>query len=494
MGAELEQFRGDFFVESLEALESMETAVLQLAPGPADAEAINSIFRVVHSIKGSAAMFGFSEIASFTHAMESPLHELRAGRMQVTADICDGLLQSLDQLRAMLAARRLQQAPDLAISDTLQLQFSKWLASNQAPDNGATAVAMPVWRIGFRPLPALLTAGADPVRLFEELAKLGELTTEADCAAVPALPDIEPAHCHIQWELTLATHAPPEAIELVFEWACGHCELKLERVEATRQAAVAAAQGASIRVAAGKLDELQHRLAGIVIAQSTLSQLAMRLDGPHAEQLRTGLGQLATSIRELQESVVRVRMLPAGSVFSRFPRLVRDLSAQLGKQIRLQISGEEIELDKGVLERIADPLMHLVRNSVDHGIEAPEARAARGKTAAGTLRVGASHHGELVHIVISDDGNGLDTGRLLATARRLGLVDPHAELTAEQIHDLVFLPGFSTAAEATQISGRGVGMDVVRRNIRELGGSVQLRSEPGKGTTTTIILPLTAGA
>jgi two-component system chemotaxis sensor kinase CheA len=207
--------------------------------------------------------------------------------------------------------------------------------------------------------------------------------------------------------------------------------------------------------------------------------------------MRSGLAQLEGNIRELQESVMRVRMLPVGSVFSRFPRLVRDLSTRLGKQIRLQITGEQTELDKTVLEKIGDPLVHLVRNSIDHGIEMPDARVASGKPAEGTVHLNAFHKGGAITLEVSDDGKGLDKHRLLEKAISKGLVEPNAQLTDEQIHDLIFLPGFSTAAQTTDLSGRGVGMDVVRRNIKELGGSIELRTEPGKGTRFQITLPLT---
>jgi two-component system chemotaxis sensor kinase CheA len=487
MGTDLEKFHDGFFAESLEALQTVENAVLQLAPGTADTETINSIFRVVHSIKSSAGMFGFNEMASFAHALESLLQELRSGRTQITRDICDGLLQSVDQLRAMIAARQLQQSRDSSPSDVLQLKFREWVgATPAATTTGAQPV--PVWRIGFRPLPELLKHGTDPIRMFEELAALGTLGVQADCTKVPALPDIDPERCHIRWDLTLATHESREVIDQVFEWAYGNCELEIEKIAAPRQPVVAPAEIDSIRVAIEKLDELLHKVEHIAISQLSLEQLVMQVEGPHVGQLKAGLLHLGSSIGELQESVKRMRTLPAGSMFNRFPRLVRDLSARLGKQVRLQIAGERTELDRKVLEKIGDPLVHLVRNSVDHGIETPEVRAARGKATEGLVHLSAVRNGESIQIVISDDGNGLDTGRLLEAARRKGLVDPGANLTDEQIHDLVFLPGFSTTAQATEISGRGVGMDVVRRNISELGGSVELRSEPGKGTTTIITL------
>jgi two-component system chemotaxis sensor kinase CheA len=422
------------------------------------------------------------------------------------------------------------------VSSVLQEQFKQIVAAGgkgaAAPSAGKPAAVraavnsgtMPQWRIRFKALPELLNRGNDPLRIFEELAGLGELSAAADCTQVPALADLDPAHCHIQWELLLSTNAPREAIDLIFEWADGDCELAVERVKSAQDAAPtvsmaepapqpevvpaapvpsepakavgakpAAATGEvnSIRVAIEKIDELLNTVGEIVITQSMLSQLATRFEGPHADRLRVGLGQLETNIRELQESVMRVRMLPVGSVFSRFPRLVRDLSNRLGKQIRLQITGEQTELDKTVLEKIGDPLVHLVRNSVDHGIETPEIRTAAGKSAEGTVHLNAFHKGGSINIVISDDGKGLDKGKLLEKARSKGLVEATAVLTDEQIYDLIFLPGFSTAAQTTDVSGRGVGMDVVRRNIKELGGNIELRTELGKGTTTTITLPLT---
>jgi two-component system chemotaxis sensor kinase CheA len=386
---------------------------------------------------------------------------------------------------------------------------------------------MPRWHIEFRALPELLNRGNDPLRMFEELAALGELTLKADLARLPSFDEIDPAVCYLAWELELATQAPRESIDLIFEWAEGDCELVIRRLdEPVAAAAVAAPPAAvqataavesaaaavpapapvaavpdapranasdsnSIRVAIEKIDELLNTVGEIVITQSMLSQLAARFEGVHADRLRSGLAQLEGNIRELQESVMRVRMLPVGSVFARFPRLVRDLSSRLGKQIRLQITGEQTELDKTVLEKIGDPLVHLVRNSIDHGIEMPDVRAAAGKPAEGTVHLNAFHKGGAITLEVSDDGKGLDKARLLAKAIDKGLVDANAQLTDEQIHELIFLPGFSTAAVATDLSGRGVGMDVVRRNIKELGGSIELKTELGKGTRFQITLPLT---
>jgi two-component system chemotaxis sensor kinase CheA len=262
--------------------------------------------------------------------------------------------------------------------------------------------------------------------------------------------------------------------------------------KAEGQAAVATmADSGSIRVSVEKIDELMNTVGELVITQAMLSQLGSKLEGPTAEKLRGGLAQLERNMRELQESVMRVRMLPINVVFSRFPRMVRDLAQRLGKQVELKLTGEQTELDKTVLEKIGDPLVHLVRNSIDHGIEAPDKRSAAGKPAAGTVHLDACHRGGNIAVEVSDDGGGLDKNRILAKARDRGLVGPNDVLTDEQVYDLIFLPGFSTAEKTTDVSGRGVGMDVVRRNIKELGGKIELRSEYGKGSKTIITLPLT---
>lgn len=549
MALELDQFHEVFFVESFEALDAMESALLKLAPGAADSETVNTIFRVAHSIKGGAGMFGFNDVASFTHTLETLLDELRAGRLAVTAPMCEGLLQSVDQIRAMMTAIQRQQQPDLTVSSALQEMFKGMVAAGAMPAPPAATVAPPAastaavqaasaapaaadataaseattWRIAFRALPELLNRGNDPLRIFEELSGMGQLEVRADASAVPTLEVIEPSQCLLRWELLLTSSMPRASIDLVFEWAEGDCELAIERVQPAATVAAPAAAPAllaapepepapaasatvpaaksaqpaagsevnSIRVAIEKIDELLNTVGEIVITQSMLSQVANRVEGAHGERLRTGLAQLESNIRELQESVMRVRMLPVGSVFSRFPRLVRDLSTRLGKQIRLQISGEQTELDKTVLERIGDPLVHLVRNSVDHGIEMPDDRAAAGKPVEGTVHLNAFHKGGSINIVISDDGKGLDKTRILDKARSKSLIGSDATLSDEQVYELIFLPGFSTADQTTDLSGRGVGMDVVRRNIKELGGNVELRSELGRGTTTTITLPLT---
>lgn len=544
MSIDLAQFHDAFFDESAEALESMEAALLQLNPGAPDPELINSIFRVAHSIKGGSATFGFAEVASFTHTCETLLDELRAGRMQVSQHITDLLLKSVDVMREML--RCVQHKETIDAQRVADLQFDlevaivQATAANTPPAVPANAVCdsgvderandsgpnvqSRTWRIEFRPLPQLFVRGNDPLRMLRELAELGDLKIAADASQLPPLAELDPQVCYLAWTLELRTDAPRESLEQVFDWAQGDCELSIEPLppdstpvltvvggseglpaEAGNQsvdiaqsrtdaagadAARISAESSSIRVSTEKVDELMNSVGELVITQSMLSQLGSQLAGSGAEQLRSGLAQLERNVRELQESVMRVRMLPISFVFSRFPRMVRDLSQRLGKQVQLKLTGEQTELDKTVLEKIGDPLVHLVRNSIDHGIEMPDVRVAAGKPAAGTVSMQACHKGGNISVEVLDDGAGLNHQRILAKARERGLIGDEA-LSEAQINDLIFAAGFSTNEQATDISGRGVGMDVVRRNIKELGGSIEVSTTAGAGSRFVITLPLT---
>jgi two-component system chemotaxis sensor kinase CheA len=412
-------------------------------------------------------------------------------------------------------------------------------AAHAFPQNALPPLNGKRWQISFRPYRELFARGNDPLRMMRELAEFGELVVRVDAAALPPLSQLEPSECHLAWTLELTGEIGEEAIRQVFEWAEGDCELIIAQAPAagadTAAAAAAgvinadlaadailsaaptpvpsvksetaaksetpkaearpeaqlAADSGSIRVSVEKIDELMNTVGELVITQAMLSQLGTQIEGTTAEKLRSGLGQLERNMRELQESVMRVRMLPISFVFSRFPRMVRDLAQRLGKQIELKLTGEQTELDKTVLEKIGDPLVHLVRNSIDHGIESPEVRAGAGKPAFGTVHLDACHRGGNIAVEVSDDGAGLDKERILAKARSRGLVGPNDQLSDEQVQELIFLPGFSTAEKTTDVSGRGVGMDVVRRNVKELGGKIEVRTERGKGSRFVITLPLT---
>lgn len=516
MALDLAQFHDAFFDESFEALDTMEAALLKLSVGAPDAETINTIFRVAHSIKGGSATFGFAEVASFTHTCETMLDELRGNRMQVTRYVTDLLLKSVDLMREML--RAVQHKTPIDAQRVADLQFDLELAIVQK--NSSSAAAVPThsltpttahrWRIDFRPYAQLFVHGNDPLRMLRELADLGDLNVVVAAQNLPTLREIDPESCYLSWELTLDTDATREVIDQVFDWAEGDCDLKIHdenaaaavtsvKPDTVRQATTETAEapkqglgdGSSIRVSTEKVDELMNTVGELVITQSMLTQLGTKIAGGLSEQLRAGLAQLERNVRELQESVMRVRMLPISFVFSRFPRMLRDLSQRLGKQVELKVTGDQTELDKTVMEKIGDPLVHLVRNSVDHGIELPQARVASGKPSTGVISLEAYHKGGNIVVEVCDDGGGLQRERILAKARERGLVGANEELSDEQICHLIFMPGFSTADQATDISGRGVGMDVVRRNIKELGGSIEVRSTAGRGSRFIITLPLT---
>jgi two-component system chemotaxis sensor kinase CheA len=584
MTLDLTQFHDAFFEESFEALDAMEAALLKLDLGAPDAELVNTIFRVAHSIKGGSATFGFSEIASFTHSLETLLDELRSNELQVTQAISDLLLKSVDAMRDMLRAVQAKQPIDSQRVADLQFAAERILAQKSAAPvpaaatsaSAASSIAERRWEISFRPYPELFARGNDPLRMLRELAELGKLDVAVNLDALPSFATLETQNCYLSWTLELSGNVDEAAIRLVFDWAEGDCDLDIVAVDAapvvedvtnydliaefdamaamavpmpsvaelaaqaaapaiaatsvaeasmvgtaaaqTEQAARPATERApggdaqpstaqvsksesaaaggigdsgSIRVSVEKIDELMNTVGELVITQSMLSQLGRNLEGPTSEQLRLGLAELERNMRELQDSVMRVRMLPISFVFSRFPRMVRDLAQRLGKQIELTLTGEQTELDKTVLEKIGDPLVHLVRNSVDHGIEKPDVRKANGKSAVGHLRLDACHRGGNIAVEVSDDGGGLDPVRILAKARSRGLIGPNEMLTNEQACELIFLPGFSTAETTTDVSGRGVGLDVVKRNVKELGGSIEVKNDPGRGARFVITLPLT---
>lgn len=537
MSLDLSQFHIMFFEESSEALDAMEFALLKLSPGEIDAELVNTIFRAAHSIKGGAATFGFADVISFTHALETYLDALRGGRLAVDQSGIDLLLKSVDLLRSMLASVQQGKAVDQSPVAALQLELEcRWQAlgpqaSTPAdPDRCALAAAVPDrersrcakprlcgWHIDFKPHRALLQHGNDPVRMFAELQRLGNLEPSVDVANLPPLEAMNPELCYLAWDLSVDGEVSQAAVESIFEWVADDCHVVIQALDAavgpplpSQSTPPSSADSAdnpaarpllnasqawhresgSIRVRTQKIDELINRVSELVITQSMLNELGSGGGVTEADRLQSGLERLERNTRELQESVMRMRMLPVNVVFSRFPRMVRDLGRTLDKRVELVLCGEQTEIDKTVLEKIGDPLMHLLRNAIDHGIEMPQVRRRLGKPETGYLSLDAFHKGGRITIRLSDDGSGLDRKKILGKARSAGLVNGE-ELSDEAICDLIFQPGLSTAEKTTDLSGRGVGMDVVRKNIRALGGSVEVSSEQGKGTTFSIVLPLT---
>lgn len=480
--------------------------------------------------------------------METLLDEMRDGRRQVTQIAVDTLLRSVDCLRDMMTATSEGTAIDQANVAKHKEELDNLLHGgagtqtaevSQAPgDNTGKRGDGQGWQIVFAPHEHLLRTGNDPVRIFRELGELGGLRAEADIAQMPALADMDPEVCYLSWDLRLLGAAPRVAIDDIFAWVEDDADMAivdldqqdeikgevspLKEVDAEtappspaktanppaasapttpggseeRRKPVAGGGGSnansgSIRVGIDKIDGLINMVGELVITQSMLGMLGEHFDMSKVDRLKDGLVQLERHTRELQESVMRIRMLPISFTFSRFPRMVHDLSSKLGKKIELVMSGEHTEVDKTVIEKIGDPLVHLVRNSLDHGIEMPQDRIAKGKPETGIVHLNAYHKGGNIIIEIKDDGKGLPAEKLLAKARQRGLVSEDANLGTKQIYELIFLPGFSTAEQVSDVSGRGVGMDVVRKNIQALGGTIDIESEEGVGTTFTIRLPLT---
>ncbi|PCH63689.1 MAG: chemotaxis protein CheA [Gammaproteobacteria bacterium] len=544
MAIDMKQFHQTFFDESFEGLDIMESGLLGLEVGAADNDVVNSIFRAAHSIKGGSGTFGFTDIASFTHVLETLLDQMRDGFRDVTQEAVDGLLQSVDCLRDMLNAA--SDEADVDKDAVAEVQKNLEAILNSEGDSSAEITRSDVsgadevdgastsgWSIRFTPHLGMLATGNDPARMFRVLEELGDLVVVADVSGIPAYDEFHAEDIHIGWQLTLTGDVSREQVDDVFEWVDDECDLEItellepkdvpEALKSDVKSAVAApdveeprksddlrqgdrktskqsgAESASIRVSIDKVDDIINLVGELVITQSMLGQIGAELesdeqayrDTARIERLREGLAQLESNTRELQESIMRVRMLPISFVFSRFPRMIHDLSSKMDKRIELVISGEQTELDKTIMEKIGDPLVHLVRNSIDHGIESPEVRVAAGKPETGTVSLNACHQGGNIVIEIRDDGKGLDREKILAKARERGLIQEDESISDEKIYDLIFQPGFSTADVVSDVSGRGVGMDVVRRNIRDLGGSVEIQSELGSGTTILIRLPLT---
>lgn len=524
MSMDLQRFHATYFEESREGLDAMEAGLLALEGGSTDPEVINSVFRAAHSIKGGAATFGFDRMAALTHVLETLLDEIRGGKRALAASAIDAMLGSVDVLRALLAEADQGRAADPAAVEAVHRRLQQELGQPGAVVAKAAPEPEPEgWDIAFSPAPSLFMSGNDPLRIIRELEHLGPLEVNARLEKLPEFDQLDPLEACIAWDLGLRGKVPRSAIDDVFAWVVDDCELDIRpqapgtatpaaaapphEAPAGEPAAAAAAAGvaaatapaaagqaheaeSSIRVSVDKVDALINLVGELVITQAMLKQVSGGMDPAQAERLFAGLELLERNTRDLQEAVIGVRMLPVDAVFRRFPRLVRDLSTRLGKHVRLRTIGEGTELDKGLIEKIADPLVHLVRNSIDHGLEMPDARKAAGKDETGTITLAASHQGGHIVIEVADDGRGLNRGKILAKAAERGLAIPDNP-TDSQVWDLIFQPGFSTADQVTDLSGRGVGMDVVRRNIQALGGEVQLESAEGRGTRVVIRLPLT---
>lgn len=514
-----QQLMGTFFEEAVEALTQIESGLLSLEKCQDDPsrihELVNDVFRAAHSIKGGAATFGLTPIAELAHSAETLLDRLRSGSVAPNAEITALLLATVDALRALVNWSSTESgtaAPNFSSLchdlDAAAQQLGGASRSANTTGKPGTELKRTHYRIQFVPKPEMLTTGNDAVRLLRELTLLGDTKVTVDTSRLPSLHALDPIKCYLGWEVELEGTVSRAQIDEVFAWVDDDAEIKIDETSAASQAqaggerlheaarspeAAADRESGSIRVSVGKLDMLMNMVGELVITQSILGELEGDgpIDAKRLSHLRDGLALLARNTRALQESVMSLRSMPIGTVLSRFPRLVHDLSRQLGKQVELKLMGQNTEVDKTVLEKLGDPLTHLVRNSLDHGIEKPEVRRARGKPETGTLTIRAFHRGGDIVVELEDDGGGLDLAKILARARERGLVGLEEVLSDDAIRELIFSPGFSTAEAVSDVSGRGVGMDVVRRNIKAIGGQVQMSSVQGQGTRTTLRLPLT---
>ena len=532
MSMDISDFYQTFFDEADELLADMEQHLLDLVPEAPDSEQLNAIFRAAHSIKGGAGTFGFTILQETTHLMENLLDEARRGEMQLNADIINLFLETKDIMQEQLDAYKSSVEPD-ADSFEYICQALRQLAL-EAKGETAPAVVNPAKlsvvdsaamqeEAVAKPEPAseeskkritLSRLKASEVDLLEEelgnLATLTDVVKGSDTLSATldgnlAEDDIIAVLCFVieadQIEFETVSAAPvaveaeevavvtePQPVAVAPAVKATASEAPHSRAE--REKPARASESTSIRVAVEKVDQLINLVGELVITQSMLAQRSNELDPVNHGDLITSMGQLQRNARDLQESVMSIRMMPMEYVFSRFPRLVRDLAGKLGKQVELTQVGSSTELDKSLIERIIDPLTHLVRNSLDHGIELPEKRLESGKSPIGNLTLSAEHQGGNICIEVTDDGAGLNRERILAKAVSQGM-PIHENMSDDEVGMLIFAPGFSTAEQVTDVSGRGVGMDVVKRNIQEMGGHVEIQSKQGQGTTIRILLPLT---
>ena len=557
----IDQHRQAFKEEAYELLAELETSLLELEERPDDVDVIGRVFRAMHTIKGSGSMFGFDDIAAFTHEVETIFDMVRNGKLQVTGRLVNLTLAARDQIRAMLdSADDEGGGEDLKANGEIIMglrELAGFQPAATAPTGGGAPGQKPAnlatYRIRFVPSRDIFITGTNPLTLLQELKELGTCSVVAQTGEFPCLEEIDPEGCYVYWDLILTTDQGENAIRDVFIFVEDDCELKIEQVaehtqfeeqqdykklgmillergdittqemeevlaqqrrfgelavsngildqgkvqsalveqrhvKEVRQEKQATEAASSIRVPAERLDLLVNLVGEMVTVQARLSQTAAQREDAELVAIAEEVERLTA---ELRDSALNIRMLPIGSTFSKFKRLVRDLSVELGKQIEMTTEGAETELDKTVIEKLNDPLVHLIRNSIDHGIELPEARVEAGKPAHGTVHLAAVHSGDSVVITIDDDGAGLDKEAIRTKAIERGIIAATAELSDKELFSLIFAPGFSTAKKISSVSGRGVGMDVVKRAIELLRGSIDISSVQGKGTRIAVKIPLT---
>lgn len=557
----LEQLSSVFFDEANELLDNLEEQLLALSDNNGDPETIAAVFRAMHTIKGSSAMFGFSEISTFTHEAESAMDQVRNGIIPVTPELIDLLLKARDHIRSLLDAGAEVSEEVHKSSEELILEFKVYVQSH---GGNATETASSVkkiepkksdentatWRIKFRPSSTIMQNGTRPELLIKELTELGTATVVPFYNDLPVLSEMDSELCYFSWDVILTTTKTKNDIEDVFIFLDSESKIEVEKIDllpgennkigeilvsrkdvsqddvdemlrAKKQlglmlvekkivseeqvrSALAEQQhlkslspngqvqnqaaAATLRISSLKLDQLVDLVGELVTFNARLDQEAIKTDNVTFKNLSEQCDRIAVMMRDIS---MGLRMVPVGTLFQKFKRTVHDLSTQLGKRVEMVMVGSETELDKTVIEKLNDPLLHLVRNSVDHGVELPEDRIAAGKNPVGTVTLAAKHAGAFINISIKDDGKGLDKNAIREKAVQKKLISPEDNLSDSEIFNLIFQPGFSTAKQVTSVSGRGVGLDVVKKDLGTLGGTVTTESEPGKGTTFLLKIPLT---
>jgi two-component system, chemotaxis family, sensor kinase CheA len=515
----IDKYKQAFREEAREILVELESALLELNENCEDKELVGRAFRALHTIKGSGAMFGFDTLAAFTHNLETAFDGVRSGRLKVTSELVDLSLAALDQIKAMLeeasggAAANSNASTEILAKLRHLTGMPEASPAQPAPDPPLLPPALAHgaprdWKIRFSPGPDLMRNGTNPLLLLRELKQLGTLQSTASMAAVPPIGELEPERCYISWDIVLTTSAAREAIRDVFIFVEDCCELTIEpdsaqapgpaasvpqapaekRINYGRRADDRPENASSLRVPAAKLDQFVNLVGELVTVQARLVEIATGSEDPDVIAVSEEIERLTSALRE---NSMNIRMLPIRATFERFRRLVHDLARDLHKEVELTIEGADTELDKTVIDQLNDPLMHLIRNSMDHGIEPPEGRLASGKRSTATIHLSAKHSGASVLIGVSDDGGGINAEAVRSRAVEKGLVAADAQLTEAEIFSLILAPGFSTARQVTDVSGRGVGMDVVRRSVEGLRGTIDIASKPGIGTCVTLRLPLT---
>lgn len=578
-----------FFVECEELLEAMQEGLDALNTQPDDIETVNTVFRAVHSIKGGAAAFSLNDLVEFAHTFETTLDAVRSGRLVASEDVLHTLTRSSDVLGDLVVAARDGGEVD---AERVKVQVDALVAfcnpdsgkatpeteapsetpvaeagdteEIQAPVSSSdTTGALPQWRIQFRPFSSLFERGNEPAHLLRELSELGEMRANCDVSALPEFADIVPTEAYFHWIIDLISDAPENAIQEIFDFVDGDCELRIAcltdsedgasgenedtepsagapdgsdapcpssvdteegsketaakadaapqrldkappasdakakdaaaapRKAATSPAASGGGATATVRVDLERVDRLINLVGELVINQAMLSQSVIESGLANSSAIAVGLDEFKHLTREVQESVLAIRAQPVKSLFQRMARIVREAADHTGKQVKFVTEGEMTEVDKTVIERLADPLTHMIRNAVDHGLEMPDIRKERGKSTEGTIHLTAEHRSGRVLIEVIDNGAGINRERVFQIAVDKGLIASDAQLSNSEIDNLLFLPGFSTAKVVSDLSGRGVGMDVVKRSIAALGGRISIASQPGEGSTFSISLPLT---